>query len=116
MAAAGIRGVKVDFWCSDRQEAMAAMQALFQDTATRRMLVNIHGCTVPRGWQRTWPNLLTCEAVLGTESYLFEPHYTREGGGVEHRVAFHPKRDRANGYDAGRLFAKELCADHHRRS
>jgi hypothetical protein len=54
------------------------MQALFQDTATRRMLVNIHGCTVPRGWQRTWPNLLTCEAVLGTESYLFEPHYTEK--------------------------------------
>ena len=76
MEAAGIRGVKVDFWCSDRQEAMAAMQALFQDAASRRMLVNIHGCTVPRGWQRTWPNLLTCEAVLGTESYLFESNYT----------------------------------------
>jgi alpha-glucosidase len=78
MAAAGIRGVKVDFWCSDRQEAVAAMQALFRDTASRRMLANIHGCTVPRGWQRTWPNLLTCEAVLGTESYIFEPHYTEK--------------------------------------
>jgi alpha-glucosidase len=78
MAAAGIRGVKVDFWCSDRQEAVAAMQALFRDTASRRMLVNIHGCTVPRGWQRTWPNLLTCEAVLGTESYIFEPRYTEK--------------------------------------
>lgn len=78
MEAAGIRGVKVDFWCSDRQEAVAAMQALFQDTASRRMLVNIHGCTIPRGWQRTWPNLLTCEAVLGTESYIFEPRYTEK--------------------------------------
>jgi hypothetical protein len=73
---AGVRGVKVDFWCSDRQEAIAAMHALFEDAAARRMLVNLHGCTIPRGWQRTWPNLLTCEAVLGNESYLFEPRYT----------------------------------------
>jgi len=71
----GVRGVKVDFWCSDRQEAIAAMQALFEDAAHRRMLVVLHGCTVPRGWQRTWPNLLTVEAVLGTESYFYEPRY-----------------------------------------
>lgn len=76
LAAAGVRGVKVDFWCSDRQEAIAAMQGLFRDAAARHMVVNLHGCTIPRGWQRTWPNFLTCEAVLGTESYMFEPHYT----------------------------------------
>jgi alpha-glucosidase len=76
--AGGARGVKVDFWCSDRQEAIAAMHALFRDAAARRMLVNLHGCTIPRGWQRTWPNLLTMEAVLGTESYFYEPHYTEK--------------------------------------
>ncbi|MDB6017207.1 MAG: putative alpha-glucosidase [Pedosphaera sp.] len=78
MAAAGIRGVKVDFWCSDRQETIAAMQSLFQEAALRRMLVNLHGCTIPRGWQRTWPNFLTAEAVLGCESYFYEPHYTEK--------------------------------------
>lgn len=78
MAAAGVRGVKVDFWCSDRQEALAAMQGLFEDAAARRMVVNLHGCTLPRGWQRTWPNFLTAEAVLGAESYMFEPHYTEK--------------------------------------
>jgi alpha-glucosidase len=76
MAASEICGVKVDFWCSDRQEAIAAMHALLKEAAARRMLVNLHGCTVPRGWQRTWPNFLTCEAVLGTESYFYEPRYT----------------------------------------
>ncbi len=76
LAAAGVRGVKVDFWCSDRQEAIAAMHGLFRDAATRHMVVNVHGCTIPRGWQRTWPNLLTAEAVLGTESYFYEPQYT----------------------------------------
>jgi len=78
MADAGVRGVKVDFWCSDRQETMAAMQALLEDAAARKMVVNLHGCTVPRGWQRTWPNLLAMEAVLGDESYFFEPHYTEK--------------------------------------
>ncbi|HWQ93414.1 MAG TPA: glycoside hydrolase family 97 catalytic domain-containing protein, partial [Clostridia bacterium] len=76
MAAAGVAGVKVDFWCSDRQEAMAAMHTLFEAAANRRLLVNLHGCTLPRGWHRTWPNLLTAEAVLGTESYMFEPQFT----------------------------------------
>lgn len=76
MASAGVAGVKVDFWCSDRQEAIAAMHGLFRDAASRHMVVNVHGCTIPRGWQRTWPNLLTAEAVLGTESYFYEPRYT----------------------------------------
>ncbi len=78
MQNAGVRGVKVDFWCSDRQETMSAMQALLRDAAGRRMCVTLHGCTIPRGWQRTWPNLLTMEAVLGNESYLFEPRYTKK--------------------------------------
>ncbi|HWD92008.1 MAG TPA: glycoside hydrolase family 97 catalytic domain-containing protein [Verrucomicrobiae bacterium] len=78
MAADGAGGVKVDFWCSDRQEAIAAMLGLFRDAAARHMVVNTHGCTIPRGWQRTWPNFLTCEAVLGTESYFYEPRYTEK--------------------------------------
>jgi len=76
--AAGVQGVKADFWCSDRQETIAAMQALFEDAASRHLIVNLHGCTVPRGWQRTWPNFLSAEAVLGTESYMFESHYTEK--------------------------------------
>lgn len=78
MAAAGVRGVKVDFWVSDRQETIAAMHALFAAAAERKLLVNLHGCTMPRGWQRTWPNFLTAEAVLGTESYFYEPRYTEK--------------------------------------
>ncbi len=75
MAAAGIRGIKVDFWCSDRQQAIVAMQQLFEDAALRHMVVDLHGCTIPRGWQRTWPNFLTAEAVLGAENYFFESRY-----------------------------------------
>ncbi len=88
MQAAGVRGVKVDFWCSDRQEAIAAMQALFADAAARHMVVNLHGCTIPRGWQRTWPNLLTLEAVLGRESYFFEPRYPEKAAELDTVLPF----------------------------
>lgn len=71
----GVKGVKVDFWCSDRQETMAAMQGLLKDAAERKLVVVLHGCTIPRGWHRTWPNLLTAEAVLGVESYFYESRY-----------------------------------------
>jgi hypothetical protein len=88
MTAAGVRGVKVDFWCSDRQEAIAAQQALMCDAAARHLLVNLHGCTIPRGWQRTWPNFLTCEAVLGSESYFYEPHYTEKAAELDTVLPF----------------------------
>lgn len=73
--AGGVAGVKADFWCSDRQEAIAAMHGLLADAAARKLVIDLHGCTLPRGWQRTWPNLLTAEAVLGTESYFYEPTF-----------------------------------------
>ena len=49
-----------------------------REAAARKMVVDLHGCTIPRGWQRTWPNFLTCEAVLGSESYFYEPRYTQK--------------------------------------
>ena len=88
MAAAGVRGVKVDFWCSDRQEAITAQQALLRDAAAHKMVVNLHGCTIPRGWQRTWPNFLSCEAVLGSESYFYEPHYTEKAAELDTVLPF----------------------------
>lgn len=71
----GIKGVKIDFWCSDRQEVMNALQGVFEDAAKEKLLVNLHGVSVPRGWHRTWPNFLTAEAILGLESYFYEKRY-----------------------------------------
>jgi alpha-glucosidase len=88
MAAAGVVGVKVDFWCSDRQEAITAQLALMRDAAARKMVVNLHGCTIPRGWQRTWPNLLSTEAVLGDESYFYEPRYTEKAAELDTVLPF----------------------------
>jgi hypothetical protein len=88
LSAAGVRGVKVDFWCSDRQEAIAAQQALMKAAASRKMIVNLHGCTIPRGAQRTWPNFLACEAVLGDESYFYEPRYTEKAAELDTVLPF----------------------------
>jgi alpha-glucosidase len=75
LAGMGVKGVKIDFWCSDRQEVMSALQSVFEDAAKVHLMVNLHGTTVPRGWHRTWPNFMTAEAILGTESYFYEPKF-----------------------------------------
>lgn len=71
----GVKGVKIDFWCSDRQEAMSAIQSLFKEAAEAHILVNLHGSPMPRGWHRTWPNFISAESVLGAESYFYESRF-----------------------------------------
>ena len=66
-AAWGVAGVKADFLQSDRPRRIAVYDVIARAAARRRLLVNFHGCTLPRGIQRTWPNVLTMEAVLGAE-------------------------------------------------
>jgi alpha-glucosidase len=68
----GIKGVKVDFFGGDGQSMMAYYQDIFEDAAQFGLMVNCHGCTVPRGWQRTYPNLVTMESIRGFEFVTFE--------------------------------------------
>jgi len=63
----GIAGVKVDFLLSDKAARIAMYDDIARDAAKHHLAVVFHGCTVPRGIQRTWPNVLTMEAVEGTE-------------------------------------------------
>ncbi|WP_338239410.1 glycoside hydrolase family 97 protein [Persicobacter diffluens] len=72
----GIKGVKVDFFQSDKQEIMKLYQDILKDAADFEILVNFHGCAIPRGWQRTYPNLMTMESVFGAEAYSFSDEYT----------------------------------------
>ena len=67
MAAWGVAGVKLDFLESDRPARMGFMAAAARAAARRRLIVSFHGVTVPRGLERTWPNVLTYEGVLGAE-------------------------------------------------
>jgi hypothetical protein len=69
---AGIRGVKVDFMGGDKQATMKLYLDILKDAADHRIMVNFHGATIPRGWERTYPHLMTMEAVKGMEFVGFE--------------------------------------------
>ncbi len=71
----GIKGIKVDFFATDKQFGIALYRKILEDAARHRLLVDFHGCTLPRGWTRTYPNLLTMEAVRGAECYRFSKTY-----------------------------------------
>lgn len=68
----GIKGVKIDFFGGDGQSFMNYYQDLLTDAARAGLLVNFHGTTIPRGWHRTHPNLMTMEAVRGFEFLTFD--------------------------------------------
>lgn len=67
----GIAGIKVDFWPGDGPSAIQYYYGMMQDAADYRLLVNFHGTTVPRGWSRTYPNLMTMESIKGFEFITF---------------------------------------------
>ncbi len=71
LQAMGIKGVKIDFFGGDGQSFINYYQDILEDAATYHLLVNFHGATLPRGWQRTYPNLMTTEAVYGFEMITF---------------------------------------------
>lgn len=71
----GVKGIKVDFFQSDKQNVIDLYHGLMQDAADFRIMLNFHGCTLPRGWERTWPHLMTMEAVRGAECYIFDSEY-----------------------------------------
>jgi hypothetical protein len=68
----GIKGVKIDFFGGDKQAVMQLYDAMLRDAARHGLCVNFHGATIPRGWDRMYPNFVTCEAVRGMEYCTFE--------------------------------------------
>lgn len=67
----GVAGVKIDFFGGDGQSMIAYYHDILEDTGDHELLVNFHGATLPRGWQRTYPHLLTVEAIKGYEFITF---------------------------------------------
>ena len=68
----GVSGVKIDFFGGDGQSMIAYYHNILKDAAKHKLLVNFHGATLPRGWHRTYPNLMTVEAIKGEEFITFE--------------------------------------------
>jgi hypothetical protein len=74
----GAKGVKVDFFQSDKQNIIQLYQEILKDAAEAKIMVNFHGCTLPRGWARTYPHLMSMEGVRGEECYSFDEKFTTE--------------------------------------
>lgn len=68
----GVAGIKVDFFGGDGQSMIAYYHDILQDAAEHELMLNFHGATLPRGWHRTYPNLMTVEAIKGGEFITFE--------------------------------------------
>lgn len=71
---AGIKGLKVDFIGSDKQQTMQMYEDILADANEYGLMVIFHGCTIPRGWERMYPNFVACEAARVSENLAFSQH------------------------------------------
>ncbi|MDE6498360.1 MAG: glycoside hydrolase family 97 protein [Muribaculaceae bacterium] len=71
----GVKGIKVDFFGGDKQETMRLYEDILSDAAQYGLSVIFHGCTMPRGWERMYPNYVGSEATLASENMVFSQHF-----------------------------------------
>lgn len=74
MQRVGIKGIKVDFFGGDKQETLKLYEDILSDANDYGLTVIFHGCTLPRGWERMYPNFVGSEAVLASENLIFTQH------------------------------------------
>lgn len=67
----GVKGLKVDFFGGDKQETMKLYEDILSDANDYGLMIIFHGCTLPRGWERMYPNYVGSEAVLASENLIF---------------------------------------------
>lgn len=67
----GVKGIKVDFFGGDKQQTIQQYEAILADANEYGIMVIFHGCTMPRGWERMYPNYVGSEAVLASENLYF---------------------------------------------
>ncbi|MBD3161869.1 MAG: T9SS type A sorting domain-containing protein [Candidatus Eisenbacteria bacterium] len=84
----GVTGIKVDFFDSEKQTMIQRYQGILEDAAEEELLVCFHGSTPPRGWYRTWPHMMTTEAVRGAEYYLIDHQFPEAAPLHNVRLAF----------------------------
>ena len=71
----GIKGLKVDFFGGDKQVTMQLYHDILADAAEFGLVINFHGATLPRGWDRMYPNWVSSEAVLASENLVFQQSF-----------------------------------------
>ncbi|WP_075559782.1 glycoside hydrolase family 97 protein [Parabacteroides timonensis] len=71
----GVKGLKVDFFGGDKQETMQLYEDILTDANEHGLMIIFHGCTLPRGWERMYPNYVGSEAVLASENLIFDQYW-----------------------------------------
>lgn len=77
MKSIGVKGIKVDFFAGDKQQTMQLYEDILSDANDYGIQVIFHGCTLPRGWERMFPNFVASEAVLASENTFFSDHHAK---------------------------------------
>lgn len=67
----GVKGIKVDFFGGDKQVTMQLYEDILTDANRFGLFVVFHGCTLPRGWERMYPNFFSSEAITASENLIF---------------------------------------------
>lgn len=83
----GVKGIKVDFFGGDKQETLQLYEDILSDANRHGLQVIFHGCTLPRGWERMYPNFVSSEAVMASENVYFTPE---DAGREAFDLTIHP--------------------------
>ena len=115
----GVAGIKVDFFGSDKQETMRLYEDILADANRYGLQVVFHGCTLPRGWERMYPNYVASEAALASENLFFTQYHCDKEG---FELTMHPfSRNAVGALDWGgiimnRRMSRDNNSRHYRRS
>ena len=95
----GIAGIKVDFFGGDKQQTMQLYEDILSDAKDHHLAVIFHGCTIPRGWERMYPNYIASEAALASENVFFTEYHAKKEG---FEMTMHPfSRNAIGSFDWG---------------
>lgn len=98
----GVKGIKVDFFGGDKQQTMQLYEDILSDANDYGIQVIFHGCTLPRGWERMYPNYISSEAALASENVNFSDWHARREG---FELTMHPfSRNAVGSFDWGGIF------------
>lgn len=104
----GVSGIKVDFFGGDKQETMRLYEAILSDANDYGLAVIFHGCTLPRGWERMYPNYIASEAALASENIYFTEHHAQQEG---FEMSMHPfARNAVGSFDWGGVIMNDYMS------
>lgn len=104
----GVAGIKVDFFGGDKQETMRLYEEILSDANDYGLQVIFHGCTLPRGWERMYPNYVASEAALASENVYFSDYHARQEG---FQMTMHPfSRNAVGAFDWGGVMMNRMMS------